>query len=121
MSATRTVPQVGPGHGHEVRVHIGLDTNGNIVVDPDPFWIYRHQEEQVRWVCVQRHTHGDENHPCFTVDFDKGTGSPFERSHFQGHGDLSDLPTSGAAHNKEYKYTIRINGKELDPIGGVRD
>jgi hypothetical protein len=118
MATPQTGQQQAP---KEVRVHIGLDANGKITVDPDPFWVYRCELEEVRWVCVQHHAHGDpKTHPCFTVDFDKPAGSPFVRSHFQGHGDHSDLPRSGAIENKVYPYTIRINGKPLDPGGGVR-
>lgn len=118
MATPTVVTKAGP---QDVRVHIGLDANGNITVDPDPFWIYRCVDEQVRWVCVQQHPHGDANHPCFTVDFDMKGGSPFNNSHFEGHGALSDRPTGHAIHNHVYKYTINMLGKPpLDPGGGVK-
>lgn len=116
MATPRMIYKEGP---HEVRVHIGLDANGQITVDPDPFWIYEQEEEQVRWVCVQRHKHGDSNNPCFTIDFDGGI-TPFNEPHFEGHGALSDRPTKQAIRNKEYKYTVTIGGQTLDPSGGVR-
>lgn len=118
MATTQTGQQPAP---REVRVHIGLNAQGKITVEPNPFWIYRCEQEQVRWVCVQRHTHGDpKNDPCFIVDFEKETGSPFVRSQFQGHGDVSDLPRADATDNQEYKYTVRIGNKIWDPGGGVR-
>ena len=117
MATPKIVPQTAP---QDVRVHIGLDANGNITVDPDPFWIYRCEDEQVKWVCVQNHKHGDASHPCFTVDFDKKTGSPFNNSNFQGHGALSDRPTSHAIHNHVYKYSVTVGDKTVDPGGGVK-
>lgn len=121
MATPKIVPQSAP---QDFRVHVGLDEKGNIKVDPDPFWIYRCEHEQVRWVCVQHHAHGDADHPCFTVDFDPkdNPGKPplFNNTHFEGHGALSDQPTEKATHKDLYKYTVRMPGKEpLDPNGGV--
>jgi len=115
---------------HDVRVHIGCAA-GKITVDPDPFWIYRCENEQVRWVCVQDHKHGNANDPCFKVHFSKRkprgrsragskTGSPFEMNRFAGHA-LSGHPTSEAKDNQKYKYTVTVKGKvPLDPEGGVK-
>jgi len=113
-----------------VPVHIGRDTAGKITVDPDPFWIYRREDEQVRWVCVQHHKHGDAKHPCFTVHFSKRkprgrlragskTGSPFKMRKFVGHA-LSGSPTSNAKDNQKYKYTVTVGQYHLDPEGGVK-
>ena len=114
MATPKIVHQSAP---QDFRVHVGLDAKGNIKVDPDPFWIYRCEDEQVRWVCVQHHTHGDANHPWFTVDFDT---TPFNNKHFEGHGALSDRPTDQAIPNHLYKYTVSMPGKgSLDPTGGV--
>ena len=104
----------------DVRVHIGRDSAGKIYVDPDPFWIYRHENEQVKWVCVQDHTHGNAKHPCFKVHFGKKTGSPFKRLKFKAQIALSGRPTSKAKDNRKYKYTVTVDQYHLDPEGGVK-
>jgi len=101
---------------HDVRVHIGRDSAGKIYVDPDPFWIYRHENEQVKWVCVQHHPHGNAKHPCFKVHF---AGSPFDMKQLDGHA-LSGRRTSTAKDNRKYKYTVTVDQYHLDPEGGVK-
>jgi hypothetical protein len=113
----------GPRPGsREAVVEIGLDINGNIEADPDYFEIRKSKNEEVKWVCVQKHDH-PKGEPCFTVDFDKKNGSPFYESQFS-----SDAPFSGLAKrnvlpgSKIYEYTVRIPGKpDLDPGGGVKE
>ncbi|MBZ5541259.1 MAG: hypothetical protein LAN61_12150 [Acidobacteriia bacterium] len=118
MATPKIMPQTAP---QDVRVHIGCDAAGKITVEPDPFWIYRCEDEQVKWVCVQHHEHGDANDPCFKVDFDKTTGSPFNDSHFEGHRRaLSGRPTSKAKDNQRYKYSVTVGKQTLDPDGGVK-
>ncbi len=112
----------GPRPGfREVVVEIGLDINANIEADPDYFEIRKSKNEEVKWVCVQRHDHAKDG-PCFTVEFEKN-GSPFYESQFS-----SDAPFSGLAKRtvlpgpKTYNYTVRIPGKpDLDPGGGVKE
>lgn len=112
----------GPRPGfREVVVEIGLDINANIEADPDYFEIRKSKNEEVKWVCVQRHDHAKDG-PCFTVEFEKN-GSPFYESQFS-----SDAPFSGLAKRnvlpgpKIYNYTVRIPGKpDLDPGGGVKE
>ena len=116
MATPKIVTQTAP---QDVRVHIGCDGD-KITVDPDPFWIYRCANEQVRWVCVQHHVHGDAGHPCFKVHFDEPTDPPFTMEQFEGQA-LSGRPTSKAVDHKLYKYTVTVQGKApLDPDGGVK-
>jgi hypothetical protein len=104
----------------EVVVVIDLDPSGNIVVHPDHFWVHKSDDEEVKWYCSIEHKHGDENHPCFTVDFSKND-SPFSNWHFEGHRTPSGcaiVQPSAAV----YKYTVSIPGKvPLDPGGGVKE
>jgi hypothetical protein len=112
----------GPRSGfREVIVEIGVDINGNIEADPDYFEVSKRKNEEVKWVCVQKHDHPKDG-PCFTVDFEKN-GSPFYESQFS-----SAAPFSGPAKRnvlpgpKIYNYTVRIAGKlDLDPGGGVKE
>src|SRR5215470_987757 len=103
----------------EVVVNIGLDSQGNIIVDPAYFKVSKSKNQEVRWVCMMDHDHMEER-PCFTVDFDKN-GSPFYESQFS-----SDAPVSGLARRdvlpgpKIYEYTVQVGDKEVDPGGGVQ-
>jgi hypothetical protein len=103
----------------EVIVSVGLDSKANIEVFPPYFEVSKSRNEEVRWVCAQKHEHPKDG-PCFTVDFEKN-GSPFYESQFS-----SDAPVSGLARRnvlpgpKIYNYTVRIGDKALDPGGGVK-
>ena len=105
----------------EVIVEIGLDIDGKIEADPYYFVVSKSKNEEVKWVCVQKHEHPKDG-PCFTVDFEKND-SPFYESQFS-----SDAPFSGLAKrnvlpgSKIYEYTVRMAGKDdLDPGGGVKE
>jgi hypothetical protein len=107
-----------PGN-RDVVVHIGLNDKGEIEAVPEYFQVSKNGNEEVRWVCAQRHEH-PQDRPCFTVEFEKN-GSPFYESQFS-----SDAPVSGLVRRsvlagpKIYNYTVRVDGKSLDPGGGVR-
>jgi|GEM_PF-1649859 len=109
----------------DVVVKIGLDPKGNITVSPDPFWVSKGKEPQVNvmWVCTVDHQHGTGGSPCFTVDFNKEGGSPFNDWHFCGHGASSGLVRLDVkpcpSDKPSYKYTVNMNGKSYDPGGGV--
>ncbi len=94
----------------EVRVYI-RENNGTLEVEPDRFWVSKQGNQDVRWIC----TSGKD----FQVDF--GDDSPFHESTFN-----QDYPCSGLARReiqpskaRFYKYTVRVDGKFLDPDGGV--
>jgi hypothetical protein len=104
-------PQPQPAK-REVEVHISLE-NGKIKVDPDRFYLEKHFDQEVHWIC----TSGDGS---FLVEF--GTDSPFYESQFN-----EDSPVSGlvrrqvAPHDHRiYKYTVRVGGEELDPGGSIK-
>lgn len=110
-----------PAPRGEVAVVIELDPNGNIVVHPDPFWVHKSEDEEVKWFCSLEHKHGDANNPCFTVDF-KGN-SPFEcTTLFKGHHAHSGCARTSVQPdpNKLYKYSVTVGDKTLDPGGGVK-
>jgi hypothetical protein len=104
----------------EVIVNVGLDSKESIEVFPPYFQVSKSKNEEVRWVCAQKHDH-TKDRPCFTVDFEKN-GSPFYESQFS-----SDAPVSGLAKRsvlpgpKIYNYTVRVGDKTLDPGGGVKE
>jgi len=104
----------------EVIVEIGLGIDGNIEADPDYFEISKSKNEEVKWVCVQKHEHPKDG-PCFTVDFEKN-GSPFYESQFSSAAPFSGLAKRNVLPGpKIYNYTVRIPGKpDLDPGGGVQ-
>jgi len=113
----------------DVEVEIGLDKQGNITITPDPFSVSILADEQVVWKCTLNHQHGSQGSPCFTVDFNKNQnilnvnrnlpGSPFSDWHFCGHS-ASSGPAKVKDNKKLYKYTVNMNGKSVDPEGGVR-
>jgi hypothetical protein len=102
----------------KVAVVIELDSQGNIVVEPDKFWVHKSEFDEVRWYCLIKHEHGDSNHPCFVVDF-KENGSPFQNSTFKGDRASSGPPIVPAG-STEFKYTVTVGSKTLDPKGGVK-
>ena len=108
----------------DVLVEIGLDPEGNITVKPDPFHVSKGEEQQLVWECKreisEKHDHGNEGSPCFTVDFNEKNGSPFMDWHFQNHGVVSSKVREDVlAGPTPYKYTISMHGKKLDPTGVV--
>jgi len=100
-----------------VAVVIELDANGNIVVEPDPFWVRKSADQEVKWFCSGGHDH-KANKPCFTVDFD-AKDKPFDEKHFEHHRAHSGCATVEGDKNKKYKYTVKVGDKTLDPTGGV--
>jgi len=103
---------------NDVVVEIKLDRDGKISVSLDPFYVHPKNKEQVVWVCTQNHEHKPQP-PCFIVDFDP-SDKPFDSAHFEGHPSQSGFATVQPHETKLYKYTVRMNGKVLDPKGGVR-
>lgn len=94
-------------NGPVVDVRINPDAS----VDIDPFWIHKHQDQCVRWVCDQP----------FTVEFDP-QDCPFYEWQFS-----QDAPCSGLARRnvvaddkRTYKYTVRVGNAVNDPGGGVQ-
>ena len=65
----------------EVTVTISIDANKNISVDPDPFWVIKSANQEVRWILAD----GDGD---FLIDFNHD--SPFYESQFG-----PDFPVSG--------------------------
>lgn len=96
----------------EVTVEISFK-DGKISVQPDPFWVSKGANQEVRW----RLNGGDGQ---FLVDF--GADSPFYESQFS-----QDSPVSGLARrdvlphdNRTYKYTVWVGNVKLDPGGGIK-
>jgi len=86
-------------------------SNGSISVSPDPFWIHKHKDQCVKWVCSQD----------FTVEFN-ANDCPFYERQFS-----RDYPCSGLVRRnvvtdekRIYKYTVRVGDDFLDPGGGVQ-
>jgi hypothetical protein len=101
------------GGQREVTVRISVDEEGKISVQPDPFWVSKRGNQEVRWILEQ----GDGE---FLVDF--GDNSPFYESQFS-----QDSPVSGLARrdilpheHRTYEYTVFVGDEKLDPGGGVR-
>jgi hypothetical protein len=85
--------------------------NENAQVDPETFWIHKHQDECVLWVSDKP----------FTVEFDPHD-CPFYEWQFS-----QDHPCSGLARRavvtddrRTYKYTVRVGNAVNDPGGGVQ-
>lgn len=94
-----------------IPVTIGIEA-GKLKVSPDPFWIHKHQDQVVRWICT-----ADQGQ--FTVEF--GPDCPFYESQFN-----KDYPCSGLVRrivvtdpSRIYKYTVRVGNNVYDPGGGV--
>lgn len=102
--------------GREVRVEVSLDSTDHIVTKPKTFRVSKSRNEEVIWVCAEKHAQGQ---PCFTVDFETN-GSPFYEKQFG-----SDAPVSGLVRRdvlagpKKYKYTVRLGSVVDDPEGVV--
>jgi len=93
----------------EVFVHIIVDQDGNISVDPDTFWVSQGGNQEVVWHCTSK----------FDVDFDVND-NPFYESHFDGEHSCSGLVKRSVQASKHvYKYTVRVAGAKKDPFGGV--
>ena len=117
-----------PAHRRQVAVVIELDPEGkNIVVTPDPFWVSKSAEEEVKWFCSIGHIHGDADHPCFKVDFEPVKGSPFNDPHFEGHHKTTGLVRASVEPcpigKPSYKYSVTVDTPtgplKEDPTGGV--
>lgn len=90
-----------------------------IVVDPPKFEVSKKLKEEVEWHCGLKHTTHDPK-GCFRAHFDQD--SPFERSEFRKHKELTGPSKETAIIGQEYKYTVEIKGyPRLDPIGVVKD
>lgn len=115
--ATTPVKTLDTGKGL-IKVEIYTDpATKRIKVVPDKFEVSKKANEQVQWTCMQTHAHNAKG--CFWAHFDQG--SPFDRKEFKKHLELSGSPSDNAIVDKEYKYTIAIDGfPPLDPIGVVR-
>jgi hypothetical protein len=89
-----------------------------IVVDPPKFVVSKKHKEEVQWHCGLKHTTHNSN-GCFRAHFDQD--SPFTRSEFRKHKELTGPSKETAVIGKEYKYTVEIEGyPPLDPIGVVK-
>ena len=97
--------------GREVIVEISFQ-NGKISVAPDPFYVSKHTDEEVRWISKE----GDD----FLVDFK--LDSPFYESQFNQDSAISGLARRNVLpkEGRLYKYTVWVRGESLDPGGGVK-
>jgi len=95
-------PKCDPQRERIVRVSVGED--GYPRVEPDQVTVNRLEDERVVWQA--------DKGVNFTICFCEET--PFESFHFH-----PCLPTSGsvrkAALGREYKYSVEVNGKLIDP------
>ncbi len=99
-----------PGEcGQEKVVRVTVNEDGYPRVEPDFIEIDRRLDERVVWQA--------EKGVNFTVCF--GDETPFESVHFH-----PCLPSSGSvregASGGEYKYSVEVNGKVIDPKVGVK-
>ncbi len=101
-----------------IKVEIYADfATKRIKVVPDKFEVSKKAKDQVQWNCMQKHEHDAKG--CFWAYFDKG--SPFYCKEFRKHLEPSGPPSDNAIVDKEYKYTVEIDGfPPLDPVGVVR-
>lgn len=93
-------------------VVVTIDPKFEYKVDPNPFHISKAFGDQVRWVLR-------DSKASFQIDFEE---SPFETAHFDNHVNCSG-PLCGKVQGDQkhvYTYTVRVNGKILDP-GGIVD
>ena len=90
-------------------VKVSINEDGYPRVEPDHIEINRLQDERVVWRA--------EEGVNFTICF--GDETPFESLHFH-----PCLPKSGTvrqgATGGEYKYSVEVNGKVIDPKVGVK-
>jgi len=90
-------------------VRVSVQEDGYPRVEPDFIEIDRRLDETVIWQA--------DDGVNFTVCF--GDETPFESVHFH-----PCLPKSGvvreATIGKEYKYSVEVNGKVIDPKVGVK-
>jgi hypothetical protein len=118
-TAAKKAPQEEMPTRREKRVEIYLDA-AKVVANPPYFEVSKGQNEEVVWVCVEKHAHRPNDEPCFTIDFETN-GSPFYERQFS-----SDSPVSGLVRRdvlpgpKVYKYTVRFGDASEDPGGGVK-
>src|SRR5882672_10962752 len=92
----------------EVVVKISVQ-DGRIHVSPDPFFVSKDGNEEVRWTC---------NEEDFLVEF--GEDSPFYERQFSNYAPFSGLARRNIQphETKTYKYTVRVGKIVLDPTGG---
>ena len=102
-------PGDGSDCGQEKVVRVSVNADGYPRVEPDFIEIDRRLDERVVWQA--------EKGLNFTVCF--GDETPFESVHFH-----PCLPSSGkvrdGASGGEYKYSVEVNGKVIDPKVGVK-
>ena len=117
QTGVKEAPKEPPGR--EVRIEIGLGPDNQIVTKPKTFRVSKSKNQEVVWVCAEKHEHRVGAPPCFTVDFETN-GSPFYEKQFG-----SDAPVSGLVRRdvlagpKKYKYTVRLGSAVDDPEGEV--
>lgn len=93
-------------------VTVTIDPTFEYKFDPNPFHISKDFGDQVRWATRDPNA-------SFEVDFED---SPFERAHFDNSHNCSGPLRKEVQGDKThvYKYTVKVNGKTLDP-GGIID
>ena len=117
QTGAKAAPKEPPGR--EIRIEVSLDSKGHIVTNPKSFRVSKCRNEEIVWVCVEKHHHRNGEQPCFTVDFETN-GSPFYESQFSSHTAVSGLVRrSVLAGPKRYKYTVRVGDVVDDPDGVV--
>jgi hypothetical protein len=125
--ATPSLVSKGPAPRGKVVVAIELDAAGkNILVHPEKFWVHKGEFDEVQWICMVNHKHGNQDPPCFEVNFNKKNGSPFAGQKFSHDRVSSGCPTVDAGPT-QYEYTVTVanpdpNGQPItrDPSGGVK-
>jgi|SRR5882762_6330783 len=98
------------GGGSQKIVVVSVGSNGYPSVSPDFILIDRTLGETVLWQARPGVN--------FTVSFD-GNNSPFQNSHFSNGSPASGAIRTGAL-GTDYKYSVEVNGKVIDPKVGVR-
>jgi hypothetical protein len=94
-----------PGCEREKVVRVSVRKDGYPRVEPDFIHVDRRLDETVVW-------RADEG-VNFTICF--GDETPFESFHFHPCKPLSGAVRPGATGG-EYKYSVEVNGKVIDPV-----
>ena len=100
----------GPQHGQpDVTATVTLAPDGMPAVTPDS--VSAREGDTIRWVF------GTSGSPEFAVRFTSATGSPFEWSEQKGTAVSGTVRADAARGGRrtEYKYSVEVNGKVLDP------
>lgn len=110
--ATRVEMPLQDAQNREVLVHISVK-NGKIHVKPDPFYVRKNADEEVKWICT-------EGNGEFLVEF--GADGPFYESQFNKDAAVSGLARRAVLPDRHrvYKYTVWVGNKMLDPGGVVQ-